>query len=116
LNARPFQTSNIFNVGAGNYTVTVKDDAGCMTTFNSTVALNNDLLVTVLPDDTSGYTGDKFQLTAKSTANMYTWFPATGLSDPNVRDPFVEVGALGEDVTYRVTASTHPKAVKARIM
>ena len=59
-----------------------------------------------MPHDTSGYAGDKFQLMANSAATMYTWFPTSGLSDPHVPNPIVDVGALGEDVTYRVTAST----------
>jgi len=60
----------------------------------------------VFPHDTASYQGDKFQLTANSTAATYTWSPATGLSDPHVRNPVVTVGALGKDVIYRVTAST----------
>jgi gliding motility-associated-like protein len=106
LDGMQFQTSNVFKTAPGDHIVTVKDNLACMTTFNSTVGLNNDLHVSVLPHDTASYPGDKFQLTATSAATIYTWLPATGLSNPNVPNPVVTVGALGEDVTYRVTAST----------
>jgi len=106
LDGTQFQTSNIFNTPPGNHLVTVKDSRECRTTFNSTVGLNNDFHVAILPHDTASYQGDKFQLTANSTAATYTWSPAIGLSDPSVRNPVVTVGALGKDVTYRVTAST----------
>jgi gliding motility-associated-like protein len=112
LDGMQFQTSNIFNTAPGNHVVTVKDSLGCVTTFNSTVGLNNDLHVTVTPHDTSSYVGDNFQLTANSTATTYTWSPSTGLSDPNVANPIVNVGAVSEDITYRVTAST-PEGCKA---
>jgi hypothetical protein len=63
----------MFNTAPGNHVVTVKDSLECMTTFNSTVGLNHDLHVTILPHDTASYQGDKFQLTANSTAATYTW-------------------------------------------
>jgi gliding motility-associated-like protein len=59
------------------------------------------------PIDTIAYRGDKFQLTANSAANIYTWLPGTGLSDPNVADPVVTAGVAGDDVRYKVIASTN---------
>ncbi len=47
-----FQASNVFNVLPGNYTVTVKDNNGCTTSFPTTVALTNDLTFTPQTDPT----------------------------------------------------------------
>ncbi|MEK7226403.1 MAG: hypothetical protein AAB221_12095, partial [Bacteroidota bacterium] len=81
-----FQASNIFNVLAGNYTVTVKDNLGCITTFNTTVGLTNDLSFTPQVDATI-CEGTSTQLQLVSNAIVYAWTPATGLSSASISNP-----------------------------
>ncbi len=81
-----FQTSNIFNVAPGNYTVTVKDNLGCSTTFNTTVGLTNNLAVTP-QRDTAICESKSVQLSVNSNATVYSWTPATALSNPNIYNP-----------------------------
>lgn len=71
------------------YIVTVTDTLGCPR------PVNDSILVTVIPPvpafaghDTIITTGHSFQLHA-SGGTQYTWTPPTGLSDPNIPDPFV---------------------------
>jgi gliding motility-associated-like protein len=73
---------------------------------NVTVTLTPPIQVIVTPTDTIGYTGDQFQLLATSVANNYTWSPSIGLSNANIPDPIITLGAIGDDVTYKVVVST----------
>ncbi len=91
------------------YTLSVVDANGCnsLVTDDVIVDVTPPIRVTTSPHDTIGYPGDKFQLIANSAANIYTWSPATGLSDPNIPNPVVTAGTIGDDVVYKVTASTN---------
>jgi gliding motility-associated-like protein len=84
------------------------DANGCasLTTDTVTVDVTPPIKVKTFPYDTIAYPGDKFQLLATSGANIYSWTPAAGLSDPNIPDPVVTVGQIGDDVLYQVIAST----------
>ncbi|NOT51881.1 MAG: T9SS type B sorting domain-containing protein [Chitinophagaceae bacterium] len=86
----------------------VTDAIGCksLTTDVVTVDVTPPIKVTTFPFDTVAYAGDQFQLNATSIANIYTWSPAVGLSNPNIANPVVTVGPIGSDVLYQVTAST----------
>lgn len=105
---------NIFNpvstpVKTITYTLSeVRDAIGCksLVTDDVTVNVTPPIKVTTFPFDTVAYAGDQFQLNATSIANMYTWSPSTGLSNPNISNPFVTIGPVGSDVVYRVIAST----------
>ncbi len=90
------------------YTLSVNDANGCpsLVTDIVTVDVTPPIKVSTFPYDTIGYPGDQFQLLATSTANIYTWTPAIGLTDPTIPDPVVTVGAIGIDVLYQVIAST----------
>ncbi|HUR67093.1 MAG TPA: gliding motility-associated C-terminal domain-containing protein, partial [Chitinophagaceae bacterium] len=81
-----FQTSNVFNVAPANYTVTVKDNLGCTTTFPAVVGIVNDLTFTPQTDPTI-CEGSSTQLNLVSNAATYAWLPATGLSDPTAPNP-----------------------------
>lgn len=81
-----FQPSNVFNVAPGNYTVTVKDNLGCTTTFNTAVGLTNNLTVTPQTDPTI-CESKSVQLSLTSNATVYAWSPATGLSNPAIYNP-----------------------------
>jgi len=92
-----------------SYTLTVVTDVnGChsLVTDVMTIDVTPPIKVSTNPFDTVGYSGDQFQLHANSIANIYTWSPATGLSNPNVQNPIVTVGAIGDEVIYQVIAST----------
>ncbi|MBI5857634.1 MAG: gliding motility-associated C-terminal domain-containing protein [Sphingobacteriales bacterium] len=86
----------------------VRDAIGCksLVTDDVTVNVTPPIKVQTFPFDTVAYAGDQFQINATSIANIYTWTPATGLSNPGIANPVVTVGPIGSDVVYKVTAST----------
>jgi gliding motility-associated-like protein len=86
LNGGAFQSSNLFNVGPGNFLVTVKDNLGCTATFNTTVGLNNNLSFTPQTDPTI-CEGTSTQLNLTSNGTVYSWTPSTGLSNATIHNP-----------------------------
>jgi hypothetical protein len=76
----------VFNVVAGPYTITVKDNLGCSTTFNTVVGLTNNLTLTPQIDPTI-CEGNSTQLQLVSNATVYSWTPATGLSSTTISNP-----------------------------
>ncbi len=94
------------------YTVTILSDVnGCasLTTDQVTIDVTPPLKVKTYPYDTIGYPGDSIQLLAVSSdpdANIFTWTPSTGLSNPNIANPIATVGPIGGDITYQVITST----------
>lgn len=87
LDGVTFQPSNLFNVAPGNYTVTVKDNLGCITTFPTTVLLGSNFTLTRQTDPTI-CEGTSTQLQLNSNATQYAWTPATGLSSATIANPF----------------------------
>jgi gliding motility-associated-like protein len=96
-----FQPSNIFNVAPGPYTVTVKDNLGCTTSFNSVVGMTNNLTLTPQIDPTI-CEGASTQLQLISNATVYSWTPATDLSNPNISNPVANPTVTTQ---YTVTAT-----------
>ncbi len=96
-----FQASNTFNVGPGNYTITVKDNLGCSTSFPTTVGLNNNLSFTPQTDPTI-CEGTSTQLQLTSTGTVYAWTPAAGLSNAAIYNP---VASPPVTTQYVVTAT-----------
>jgi gliding motility-associated-like protein len=90
------------------YSLFVTDALGCssLVADEVTVDVTPPIHVQNFPADTIGYSGDQFQLLATSVANMYAWSPAAGLSDPSIPNPVVTLGSIGDDITYKVIAST----------
>lgn len=94
------------------YTVTILSDAnGCasLTTDEMRLDVTPPIKVTTFPFDTVAYDGDKFQILAVPSdpdVINYSWTPTTGLSDPNIANPIVTTGAIGDVVQYQVTTST----------
>ncbi|HMU47816.1 MAG TPA: gliding motility-associated C-terminal domain-containing protein [Chitinophagaceae bacterium] len=86
IDGTTFQSSNIFNVGPGNYTIWVKDNQGCTTTFNTTVGLTNNLTFTPQTDPVI-CEGTSTQLSLNSNGTIYSWSPSTGLSDTTIYNP-----------------------------
>jgi gliding motility-associated-like protein len=81
-----FQSSAVFNVAPGNYTVTVKDNLNCTTSFAAIIGLSVDLTLTQQIDPAI-CEGSSVQLQVVSNANQYVWTPATGLSNPGISNP-----------------------------
>ncbi len=101
LDGISFQASNIFNVSPGTYTVTVKDNFGCTTSFNTTVGLTVNLFLTPLTDPTI-CNGTSIQLNAVSNATIYSWSPGNGLSSTSIPNP---VASPSISTQYIVTAT-----------
>ncbi len=96
-----FQPSNIFNVAPGTYTVTVIDNLGCSATFNTVVGLTNNLTFTPQTDPTI-CEGNSTQLQLVSNATVFSWTPATGLSNTAISNPVANPMVT---TTYTVTAT-----------
>lgn len=81
-----WQSSNVFNVAPGNYTVMVKDNLGCSAQFNTTVGLTNTLTYTRQTDPVI-CESKSVQLDFVSNATQYAWTPATALSSSTIHNP-----------------------------
>lgn len=88
------------------YTLSVADAIGCqsLVTDEVRVAVKRTMKITTFPFDTIAHPGAQFRLRTQSPGVSFSWSPATGLSDANVPDPVVTVGAVGEDIQYEVVA------------
>ena len=118
-----FQSSNQFNVAPGNYTVTVKDNLGCSTTFNTTVGLTDNLTLAQQADPVI-CESKSVQLQLNSNATQYAWTPATGLDNASIYNPvanptvttqYIVTATLGrcsanDTVTVNVNAAPVPNA------
>ena len=101
LDGITFQASNTFTVAPGNYTVTVKDNLSCTTTFNTTVLLGSNFTLTPQTDPTI-CEGTSTQLALTSNAIQYAWIPATGLSSTTISNPVANPAVTTQ---YIVTAT-----------
>lgn len=81
-----FQSSNIFHVAPGTYTITVKDSKSCSQTTGVTVAMTNDLTFTPQTDPTI-CEGKSVQLSLVSNGITYQWTPSTALSNNTIYNP-----------------------------
>ncbi|MEQ1675897.1 MAG: choice-of-anchor L domain-containing protein [Chitinophagaceae bacterium] len=86
IDGTTFQPGNIFNVLQGNYTVTVKDNNGCLNTQDVVIALNN--IVTVEAGlDQNICEGTSFDIPAVSNGTTFVWTPAATLSNATILTP-----------------------------
>lgn len=97
-----FQASNIFNVQAGLFTVTVKDQNGCTTSRNFTIPLN-DTIVVDAGTDTVICEGTSYTMQAVSNGAVFNWSPATTLSNTALLNP---VASPADTTKYYLTATT----------
>ena len=101
IDGTSFQSSNQFNVAPGNYTVTVRDNLGCTTSFPAVVGLTDDM--TWIPQtDPTICESKSVQLELTSNATQYVWSPATGLSSTTIFNPVANPVVTTE---YIVTAT-----------
>ena len=96
-----WQTNNVFNVGPGNFTVTVRDNLNCTTSFPTTVLLGSNFTMTPQADPTI-CEGTSTQLQLTSNATQYAWSPASGLSSATISNPVANPTATTQ---YIVTAT-----------
>jgi gliding motility-associated-like protein len=97
-----FQSSNIFNLIAGNYTLTLKDNNGCLANQNLVIPLNN--IVTIdASNDTSICEGTSYIIPAISNATGYAWTPNGTLTGANTLTP---VASPSVTTKYYVVATT----------
>lgn len=97
LDGTTYQSSGTFTVADGDYIVSVRDANGCVVTFNDTVHLTNDLVVTPR-SDTSICLGVSVPLSATGNADSYSW------SGPGVSGNVATPSSTGLS-TYTVTAT-----------
>jgi hypothetical protein len=98
-------TATVNNVGAGIYTLTVTDSAGCTATTNDTVTspapyffINNPGPTTLNCMDSLGIT-----ISTNMTMTSYTWTPSSSLSYPNTGSP---VARPATTTIYTVTSTS----------
>ncbi len=109
IDGTTFQASNVFgSLAANNYTVTVKDTNGCISTTNVTVSLINSLYANA-GSDIMVCEGTTTQLNASSDATGFLWQPSTGLSDATILKPFAKPLVT---TTYILTATSGSCAQK----
>jgi len=90
------------------YSLSVVDAIGCrsLVTDDVKVVVSRPMRINTFPFDTTAHAGDQFQLLATSAGVSYTWIPAAGLSNPNIANPIVTVGAVGDEIIYQVIGVT----------
>ena len=120
-------SSTLKNVGNGNINsspLVLNTEASPLTTTDYVLsvqnagcpnALNDTFHVVVLPqivvdagNDTAIVANQPLQLNATAndpTANVFTWSPATGLSNPNISNPVAILNGSEDVVNYAVTAT-----------
>jgi gliding motility-associated-like protein len=101
IDGSDFQTSGIFNVLPGAYTVTVKDANDCTIARPITVGLTNNLSIAPAADVTI-CEGKSAQLNVNTNATQFTWSPAVGLTSATIQNP---VASPTVTTQYIVTAN-----------
>ncbi len=97
-----FQSSNVFNLAAGNYTVFVKDNNNCTNSQAVFIPLNNIVTVDAGLDKTI-CEGKSTPLNTTSNANSFAWLPAIALDNTSLQNP---VANPVSTIKYYVTATT----------
>lgn len=96
-----FQSSNVFHLPPGNYTITLRDDNNCTTTQAIIVAVDN-IITLEAGADHSICEGRSQQLFATSNALGFSWTPAASLDNSAIRNP---VATPVVTTRYYITAS-----------
>ncbi len=97
-----FQSSNVFNVAGGSYTITIKDGNGCLKTQNVNIPLNNTVTVDSGVDATI-CEGTSFQIPAISNGTSFAWTPAASLDNSTLLTPTASPTVTTK---YYITATT----------
>ncbi|MBK9485595.1 MAG: choice-of-anchor L domain-containing protein [Chitinophagaceae bacterium] len=97
-----FQSSNVFNLMNGSYTVFVKDDNGCTVSQNIVITLNN-IVTLEAGADLAICEGKSVQINTTSNANTFIWSPAATLDNSALQSP---VANPVTTTKYYVTATS----------
>lgn len=93
-----------------NYVLTVNYDTGCLKSVRDTATVNVVPLFTVNAGrDTFAVVNQPLQLNATvndASGKRFTWFPTTGLSNPNISNPVGTYNGSVQVINYLVTATT----------
>jgi gliding motility-associated-like protein len=89
------------NLTAGTYTATITDANSCISTYNASIILNNNL--TILTNSNSSIcNGDSIVANTISNATVYNWSPSVGVSNTNIATPTLSPTTT---TTYTLNAS-----------
>ena len=103
-NTTPAQTGvTATNLPQGNYIATITDAGSCASTYPVTIALTNDLTMTVHADTAICF-GTSFSANTICNATSYSWSPVTGVSNASIANPVLSPTA--DITTYTVTGTT----------
>ncbi|MFN8310368.1 MAG: gliding motility-associated C-terminal domain-containing protein [Chitinophagales bacterium] len=86
-------TGNFANLGAGTYDVKARDSKGCSIDTMLTVGKPQELVLSILPQDTTIKMGNSLQLTTLTSGyplsgiRSFSWLPSGGLSCADCPDP-----------------------------
>ncbi|MBL7725732.1 MAG: choice-of-anchor L domain-containing protein [Chitinophagaceae bacterium] len=97
-----FQPGNLFNLTAGNYAVTIKDNNGCLVSQNAVIPLNNTVTIDA-GTDAAICEGTSHLMTAVSNATSFAWTPVATMQNANSLTP---VASPSDTTMYYVTATT----------
>lgn len=88
------------------FTVTVTNPAGCTATSTSNITVTSNPTIANAPNITNACPGSTQMIGSPALPGVtYVWTPSAGLSNPNIAQPTVTVGAGGSSVTYTVVAT-----------
>ncbi|HEV7330656.1 MAG TPA: gliding motility-associated C-terminal domain-containing protein [Flavisolibacter sp.] len=102
LNGGMPQSSPLFeNLPAGEYSITVNSNSGCVKTATATLTLQDDLLLVAQPVVTV-CEGETITPQVLSNGSSFQWSPSTGISNANEAHPEIKAQ---RNQTYTLTAS-----------
>jgi uncharacterized protein (DUF2141 family) len=95
-------TDSIYGLSAGNYTVSITDDNGCLTIESFTISSNTQLSVIASPNQTicNGFLPNNLSANG-GVSGTYTWNPSLDFINSNVQNPIFANG-LTNSTTYSV--------------
>lgn len=97
-----FAVKDSFNLFSGNYTVYIKDAAGCEgLSRNIIIPFVNSLRIQTIADTTI-CEGQSLLLTTAGSADSYSWWPVAGLDNSSSQNPLA--GPVS-DIKYIITAT-----------
>ena len=95
-------TDSIYALSAGNYTVSITDDNGCLTIENFTILSNSQISVIASPNQTICNGDLPNNLSANgSVSGTYYWTPSSDFINSNVQNP-VFANGLTNSTSYSV--------------
>ncbi len=88
------------------YVLTVTDNLGCPKPASDTVVVNvTPHIAAFAGHDTTIVAGQPLQMNA-SGGTIYTWSPVTGMDNPNIPNPIIQLGTRYDSMTYKVKVAT----------